>query len=259
MQTVMSTEAPAALPDHLIASPGNEWAFWRCVCLRSAGFPAEDIFKLAAPPEFVQAVDRVIVALQQAEIARKQALAQINGALDALRANGKWDDKKLRKSLLKAKSKVNGMEVSRSSPELTPEIAAGLKAALQQVEIERAEFHRTFSRLAGRTSEVVREIAGSPRFREAVTWQNPTAVKTALDSLLRQPLNGAPPSSRQKQHEELVASYWQRYCIKNDTIGFFGPVGWARYASEVQHLEVRAHEPLVRARKTYWEAWAMEA
>jgi hypothetical protein len=25
----------------------------------------------------------------------------------------------------------------------------------------------------------------------------------------------------------VIANYLQRYCLKNDTIGFYGPVGWA--------------------------------
>ena len=35
-------------------------------------------------------------------------------------------------------------------------------------------------------------------------------------------------NSQQRQHEALVASYLQRYCAKNDSIGFFGPVGWSQ-------------------------------
>jgi hypothetical protein len=30
--------------------------------------------------------------------------------------------------------------------------------------------------------------------------------------------------ARRRRQEEVVAGYWQRYCAKNDTIGFFGPL-----------------------------------
>jgi hypothetical protein len=31
-----------------------------------------------------------------------------------------------------------------------------------------------------------------------------------------------------RRREAIVASYWQRYSAKNDTIGFFGPLTWGR-------------------------------
>src|SRR5205807_5872263 len=120
-------------------------------------------------------------------------------------------------------------------------------------------FKKKFAESERRTTDTIRDIAGSPAFREAVAWQNRAAVRTALDPLLRQHSNGSPRSSRQKQHEELVASYWQRYCVKNDTIGFFGPVGWARFSPDVDHLEAHPGKQLLAKRTTYWEIWAIEA
>src|SRR5690349_14334434 len=69
-------------------------------------------------------------------------------------------------------------------------------------------------------SERLREVATDPHFREALTWQNPAALRNAADKLAD--VATAKPS-KHRQREELVASYWQRYCSKNDTIGFFGP------------------------------------
>src|SRR4051794_13397265 len=57
------------------------------------------------------------------------------------------------------------------------------------------------------------EVARGPLFREAVTWQNPAALANAVDKVAE----GAPTKpSRARQREEIVASYWQRYCAKND-------------------------------------------
>src|SRR5690349_24981784 len=63
-------------------------------------------------------------------------------------------------------------------------------------------------------------LAGERRFREALTWQNRAALSNAVDHLSSPALTG-----RQRRRLETVASYWQRYCAKNDTIGFFGPLG----------------------------------
>lgn len=99
----------------------------------------------------------------------------------------------------------------------------------------------------------LRSVASDPRFREAVTWQNRAAVHTAIDKVA----SGSPASgSKQRQREELVASYWQRYCAKNDTIGFFGPLAWGSMVEEGPALAVRQAEPV---RSVHFEAWCLEA
>jgi hypothetical protein len=106
---------------------------------------------------------------------------------------------------------------------------------------------------AGDESRRLREVAADPRFREAVTWQNRAAVSTAIDKVATaSPASG----SKQRQREELVASYWQRYCAKNDTIGYFGPLAWGRMVEEGPALAVREAEA---ARSVHFEAWCLEA
>src|SRR5262249_28742485 len=65
--------------------------------------------------------------------------------------------------------------------------------------------------------------------------------------------------SRTRQHEELVANYIQRYCVKNDTIGFFGPVGWARLEAQDDNLRVGPGAGLVAERNLYFETWCIDA
>jgi hypothetical protein len=75
-------------------------------------------------------------------------------------------------------------------------------------------------------------------FREALTWQNRGALATAADGLLK---DGVKPS-RRRQREEVVARYWQRYCSKNDTIGFFGPLGWGGFSGNGFHARAGSAE-----------------
>jgi hypothetical protein len=44
-----------ATPQHLLELPGGEWALWRWVALRGAGFPADGVLKLSAPDAAVAA------------------------------------------------------------------------------------------------------------------------------------------------------------------------------------------------------------
>lgn len=103
----------------------------------------------------------------------------------------------------------------------------------------------------------LRATANDPRFREAVTWQNRNALHTGLDVLARKPVHGGNNKVRQK--ERLVASYLQRYCVKNDTIGFFGPVCWARVASGSEALQVGPGAGLLARRTVYFEHWCIDA
>ena len=101
----------------------------------------------------------------------------------------------------------------------------------------------------------LRGVARDPMFREAVTWQNPAALDNAVLKLA----DGSPTKpSRTRQREELVASYWQRYCAKNDTIGFFGPLAWGRISDNGAPLSPRSGA-LVRERDVHLEAWGVQA
>lgn len=100
----------------------------------------------------------------------------------------------------------------------------------------------------------LRRIAADARFREAVTWQNRPAVETALDGLLRRPPGTENAKTRQQQR--LVAKYLQRYCAKNDTIGFFGPVGWATVGGDAYFAP---GPTLLSARATFFEPWCVLA
>ncbi|MBY0589284.1 lantibiotic dehydratase family protein [bacterium] len=98
----------------------------------------------------------------------------------------------------------------------------------------------------------IRFAAADPQFREAVTWQNRPAVLNVLDPLVIA-ITGKKPARLLKK-QLLVAKYLQRYCAKNDTIGFFGPVGWAVAG---RHGRFSACPALIDARQTFFEPWAV--
>jgi lantibiotic biosynthesis dehydratase-like protein len=98
----------------------------------------------------------------------------------------------------------------------------------------------------------LRDIAIDPAFREAVTWQN-RDVLASLEGLVK----AAGPPSKERRREEAVARYWQRYCSKNDTIGFFGPLAWGGIRDDGPALTQRSRG-LVRKRTVHMETWALE-
>ncbi|HET8657384.1 MAG TPA: lantibiotic dehydratase [Micromonosporaceae bacterium] len=136
-----------------------------------------------------------------------------------------------------------------------PECAAVADAYLDGLASEE-KLVAAFGEAAERSAGQAREIAVDPLFREAVTWQNRSAL-AGLDALLR----GSGRASRRREKEQLVARYWQRYCGKNETIGFFGPVCWADLDPDpaAPAVTVRAGTGLTRTRRVFFEHWALVA
>ncbi|WP_433389471.1 lantibiotic dehydratase [Micromonospora sp. KLBMP9576] len=96
-------------------------------------------------------------------------------------------------------------------------------------------------------------------FLAALTWQNPEAVDTwaaAHAAALRAGDTPHVRGSRFGHRLAVVARYAQRYSTKNDTIGFFGPVAWARFGAAETGWEGTGG---VRRATVYVEVWAVQA
>ncbi|WP_411113465.1 lantibiotic dehydratase [Streptomyces sp. 029-5] len=111
-----------------------------------------------------------------------------------------------------------------------------------------------------RVSDRLGDVCRDPRFLEAVTWQNPAAVANSLENVALAPrFDGGVPASKHRKRLLTVASYLQRYTLKNDSIGFFGPVGWARWTGGDVPVRVSPGRDLLARRTVYFEHWAVAA
>ncbi|MEU3721336.1 lantibiotic dehydratase [Streptomyces sp. NPDC031705] len=95
------------------------------------------------------------------------------------------------------------------------------------------------------------------RFLEALAWQNPAAMRNWVARHAAAVRDGR-ELSRGGKRDALLARYAQRYCAKNDTIGFFGPVAWARLDERETGLR-QSGSGGIRSRSTHFETWALEA
>jgi hypothetical protein len=141
----------------------------------------------------------------------------------------------------------------------------GLAAAADQLDAGMSAgpawevFEKRFTASAVDTAVELQAIASTPGFRAAVEWQNPAIWRTGIESFLAWDPSAEGRTSKPRQREELVAHYWQRFCVKNDTIGFFGPVGWGRWDESVRGVEVESGAGLVTASNVYFAGWAVDA
>ena len=241
-------------PRHLIGLPGTDWAIWRWFSLRGAGFPVAEVLNLATPG-CAAAADYLLSLEKEAELAWHDALV-------ALRREMKEAEGEKRARLVKAVKRLQKGKAPLPSErtDSTTALLAGFENACARVDAASDEYKHQFETATAEVATTIQGVVSNPQFREAVIWQNRQGLNTGMDALLRP---SSPGDIRRdkfwRNREMLVARYWQRYCVKNDTIGFFGPVAWARFASQGKAIKVQPGDSLLAARNVYLEGWCLDA
>jgi hypothetical protein len=205
-----------------------------------------------ANAELAAAADRLLE--QEAQVARRREvlIAACKASFDRVGAEQRRSVQRALKRLWQHRVPE---PIADDAAEAARQELEGAAARLQTLDNELAEHYVRAHRV---TSQALRGIAQDDRFRQALLWQNRSAVGTGIDWLLRQPITAT--GSQTRKNERLVASYLQRYCVKNDTIGFFGPVGWARLVDDSGPvLAQRPGSGLLASRTVYYEYWAVDA
>ena len=236
--------------DHLVALPSasGEWSAWRWAAFRAAGFPASLVLCLA-DAKLAAAADRVLDAEEEARRTKELAI-------QAIRRVRTESSTELEVQLKKAmKVAVKGGAPVDTGTAADAEIAT-LRQALASAKDAAAEFPDAFATAEQRLAQVTHDLASNVLLREAVTWQNRAAFQLVFASLLKPDPIAAPGRARRKQ--EFVANYLQRYCAKNDTIGFFGPVGWARLTPRETGIGATPGPTLLAQRSVHFEQWAID-
>ena len=119
-------------------------------------------------------------------------------------------------------------------------------------------FDKEFDEAVRGAAERISDLAADPLLREAVTWQNRGAL-VALDGLARGGAD-ATRNVRRRDRERALLKYWQRYCGKNETVGFFGPSCWVTVdPDQPETVRTRPGERLTRRRWVWFESWALSA
>ncbi len=237
---------------HLVPVRGG-WSAWRWVVLRGAGFPAQHLLALGAERSAALA-DQTIA--QEGTLRRR--VLDVLGQLPIEPVTGDRAENKVRRRRRLLLERVAAEEPL--ARETLTEIAAALPAeaaTLGELAATTADLSATFDRESTDVSAALRRAAAEPAFREAMIWQNRNALRTGSDKLAAAPVGRR--DSQTRQHERMVASYLQRYCSKNESIGFFGPVGWARWVDEGPAVGIRVGPALVARRRVDFEGWTIDA
>lgn len=246
------------LPPHLATLVHSEWGIWRWFVLRGAGFPAHLVTRLSESC-CASAADALVSAEMHAENQFQAGIRMLNKVLDCFTAEGRKPEDSHFRAVLNARRRLADRKVPQETVSLA-EFSGMFHQTAESVKERnrlRASFETAFSGCLDHQSEILRNFASDPLFQEAVIWQNWHAFETGIQQIAGQP-EKSERNQRRRQHEELVANYVQRYCVKNDTIGFFGPVAWGRIESDAEMISVVPGSSLVRCRHTYFEHWAID-
>jgi hypothetical protein len=109
------------------------------------------------------------------------------------------------------------------------------------------------------TTGAVRSALLDDRFLAAICWQNPAVVTTWAARMAAAARSGEPIlTSRRNERERVISRYVQRYCTKNESIGFFGPVAWAHATGDAEDLSYTGGLG-IRRQSVSLETWAVAA
>lgn len=254
--SVMSS-ASEVLPPHLEPLVPSQWAIWRWFVLRGAGFPAILVDGLSQPA-CASAADHLILAENAVEARFQEAIKDFNSTLDLFTAQGMHREDERFKAVLRARRRLADRKIPEVAglPRELPDRLKPIAPALSERDRLRGQFEESFTRCIESQSKALQTFAGDLRFQEAVIWQNRRAFETAIQPASRG-LKVSARNQRQRNHEQLISRYAQRYCVKNDSIGFFGPVVWGRMGPGENIFDPRPGSALIHKRQTYFEAWSI--
>ncbi len=243
------------LPDtstaHLDLSDG--WGCWRPFALRGAGFSVEQVLCFADP---------VVLAALEAYLAKEADMRAACTQLIASWSNNKDPNERatVRKHLKRAHRILETLSLGAIHTEVTQAPLDSLFAAWQAMATAEAAFveartiwEEAFAAGLRREHALLQTTVAAGDLMRAVLWQNRDAAIHGVALIAS--LDANEQNKRARQARLVAHRYLQRYCTKNDTIGFFGPVGWGVWSAEGT-----CFEPATKRMKTqgvYFEPWAM--
>lgn len=207
----------------------SSWHLLPHFILRGTGLSFEWLEALAMPGT-VQAIERWLNAQDELDAARSE----------------------LKRA---ARMPVEGRPLPESD-----ELSRHWNDALQRREQALAVGRRRFDDEFARARAQFHRLAMTETFREAIFLSSPDVYHNNLCSYLADEPGQRPRTSKVKRVERRLVAYLQRFCAKNETASFFGPVGYGGTDPQLTSglvLRTESHRPA--ARETFIAFWAVNA
>jgi hypothetical protein len=216
------------------------------------------VLKLALPD--VAAAARHLLAAESAlEQQRTRLTAAFSEQINQLLASaeGETQPQALRQ-LSKARKKFVKTGLLTDAPTLPADLCQAYHNTSTTVQTSRLVYEQALAAGSVQVLRAIQSLLGDERYQEAITWQNRQAAAIGLSRFL-QTAPDQPQNNKDRRREEFLATYIQRYTVKNDSIGFFGPIGWAQFQRDVDTMQITPGPTLLATRQVYFEEWAITA
>lgn len=153
----------------------------------------------------------------------------------------------------------DGKRIGPAPDGTSGEIAAALSRwdrAVAELAEQRALVDKVFATELAERRGALREIVDDGRFREAVWLSSPPMLARGIDAYR----SGRGGASAVRRVERQLVAYLQRFCAKNDTAGFFGPIGYGVLGDRLPGLPAEGGAPGETGRREAFVAsWAVLA
>lgn len=241
----------------------NEWRVARYVRVRSAGFAYQLLAPLAQPGT-VQSLRELEDSWDPQPLAR-QIESVVHDDRQSARTRVRTRIASLRKRLRRATSELEPVEPGAEAA------APGRAAELEHlVAIWNRHAKARRERLAAIENQFDVELEAARRYlwhlmgehqmRDAVFFSSPQ-VATTLASTSPPDLPLPPRSSTIRKLERTATMFVQRFCAKNDSISYYGPIYWGVFdgPEAEKSIDARFGEHLISRRLISLEHWASAA
>ncbi len=225
-----------------IELPGSDWTLWRSVCVRGAGFPANLLLSLEMGNCHILAEEVLRLREEAAEV----RLITMR-TLEAECANLNRTERQLLTKTLKRldQDRVPNLE--------HPSVKRFKTVYLQMITAQTALSEALKSAFI-QNCQQLKTLFADPRLQEALLWQN-RDFANHISTFLKQSFPTVNQSFWYKTR--CLFNYLQRYSAKNDSIGFFGPIGWGTVTQQETAIKFTPGSGLLADRRVYLESWAI--
>ncbi len=206
----------------------ENWELGSMFVLRHAGFPFDWVESLGWSDHFVKLLDAVVDAEEQLQA-------------DALRTGDKRHVKRVRAALSQGQVSASGLS------ELWDIEGGVMTWRLARQQCEAAYTHELLH-----LHKRLHDLASNTKVQEAVFLSNPAVYENMWQSFVDS--TDHPDNAHWRRVERIVYTYLQRFCAKNETTSFFGPMGYGEIT------DTGAFEVSIRGeqhRRTFLAYWAV--
>lgn len=232
----------------------GQWELLPHFLLRSTGLPFEWLERLTFT-EAAEAIEAVLACEDEIDALAAEALLALQNCRDR-------DSIKVRQRCRDRIHRHRPVQMAEEALACLPETLSLLVKRWdflwEKHTATTASARAVFTRELGKRRAALRDLASDPRFQEAVWLSSPQMFQYGLQGYLER-WHPEKRSSDVRHVERQLISYLQRFCAKNDTASFFGPLNYGDFSSDAPQVLPGPGAEHILKREVFLSYWGVLA